>query len=448
MKNLFLTTVFTVLALGATAQNVAPSASFVEKQYPGDEIAVRVTETAIAKNLNEKTSAVRTTWLANRPKDNWFISLEGGVSQLRSEGFSDFPLKDNLFPTGGLTVGKWFSPVWGLRISASGGKLKSYQPFPGGLWYVGYYHQTANPMVNSSYVFNQPDLIRERYLDEDGNNPFSYVNVTADFLVNVKNLFLPYNPKSFFNPVVFAGAGYVATLGSKIDPFNTAKTDNVTPVDNIGVKGGLQLNFRLNDPLQLYIVGDGLLVPESFDRLVWGKRTYEGVWSVKLGLTYRFNFRHFVKAELANPAEIAALNREINELRNRPQVVCPPVPVCPPCPEPQPIVAKTVSDELEPIFFLIDSYTVRDNQLLKVANAAEYLIKHPEAKLELVSYADAKTATPPYNLQLSKKRTDAVAKMLVNKFGIDKKRIILSYKGDTVQPFSENDLNRVTIFVK
>jgi hypothetical protein len=38
--------------------------------------------------------------------------------------------------------------------------------------------------------------------------------------------------------------------------------------------------------------------------------------------------------------------------------------------------------------------------------------------------------------------------MLVSKFGIDKKRLILTHKGDTVQPFAENDLNRVTIFVK
>jgi outer membrane protein OmpA-like peptidoglycan-associated protein len=125
------------------------------------------------------------------------------------------------------------------------------------------------------------------------------------------------------------------------------------------------------------------------------------------------------------------------------------VPACPPCPEPRTIVEKSAtSDELEPIFFVLDSYSIRDNQLIKVANAAEYLIKHPDAKLELVSYADGKTATPSYNMQLSKKRTDAVAQMLVKKFGINKNRLVLSYKGDTVQPFNENDLNRVTIFVK
>jgi outer membrane protein OmpA-like peptidoglycan-associated protein len=76
------------------------------------------------------------------------------------------------------------------------------------------------------------------------------------------------------------------------------------------------------------------------------------------------------------------------------------------------------------------------------------LVSHPSAKLELASYADKNTGNPAYNLQLSKKRSDAVANILVNKFGIDKKRLILKHYGDTVQPFKDNDWNRVTIFIR
>jgi outer membrane protein OmpA-like peptidoglycan-associated protein len=439
-----------LFSFGLFAQRSASDASFVEKQYPGDQTAARVTETAIAKMSNDKTSAARTTWLANRPRDNWFFSLEGGVNHLFSENHRDFPFKENLNWTGGLAIGKWFSPVWGLRISGDVGKLKGYQPNPSSLWYVGQVHQRPRAMMgDGSYVFNQPEFIRECFLDEDGNHPFSYADVTADFLVNLKNLFRPYNPKGVFNPVLYGGVGYAVTLGHRFDPFGTSKSVEVGPVGNLALKGGLQLNFRLSDPVQLYVAGEGLLVPENFDRYSAGKRTYEGVGSLKLGLTYNFPFRHFIKAELRNPAEIAALNREINELRNRPQVVCPPVPACPPCPEQKVVTEKKVaSTELEPVFFQINSHVVRNTQMTKVAHAAEYLNDHPQAKLELVSYADKKTATAAYNLQLSKKRTDAVAKVLINQFGIDKKRLILTHKGDTVQPFNENDLNRVTIFVK
>jgi len=51
-------------------------------------------------------------------------------------------------------------------------------------------------------------------------------------------------------------------------------------------------------------------------------------------------------------------------------------------------------------------------------------------------------------MQISKKRAEAVAKVLIDKFGINKSRLTVSYKGDTVQPFAKNDDNRVTIFVK
>ena len=46
----------------------------------------------------------------------------------------------------------------------------------------------------------------------------------------------------------------------------------------------------------------------------------------------------------------------------------------------------------------------------------------------------------------SKQRAENVAKALKNA-GIDAGRIIVDAKGDTVQPFSENDKNRVTIAV-
>jgi flagellar motor protein MotB len=449
MKKMLVTTLFVFTAWGAMAQKSNPDVSFVEKQYPGNEIASRVVETAIAKQLNEKTSALRSSWLANRAKDNWFISIEGGLNQLVSEGYKDYPFKENLNWTGGLALGKWFSPVWGLRISGNVGKVKGYKPNPNLLWYVGYNNQGANlPATGSVYVSGQEELVRKRYLDKDGNNPFSYAAVTTDFLVNLKNLFKPYNSKGFFNPVAYAGVGYGVTLGHGFDPFKTTLDAEVTSVKNLIFKGGLQLNFRLSDPVQLYLAGEGVLAPESFDRYVYGRRTYEGVWSLKLGLTYNFNFRHFVKPEFRNPAEIAALNREINDLRNRPQVSCPPTPVCPPCPEAKPAEKSVVQAELEPIFFPVNKFEVNTNQMVKVARAAEYLIDHPQAKLELVSYSDKETGSAAHNLKLSKKRGEAVAKILVNKFGIDKKRLVLNYKGDTVQPFSENELNRVTIFIK
>ena len=61
-------------------------------------------------------------------------------------------------------------------------------------------------------------------------------------------------------------------------------------------------------------------------------------------------------------------------------------------------------------------------------------------------YADAGTGNANINMKYSKQRAENVAKALTNA-GIDAARITVDAKGDTVQPFSENDKNRVTIAI-
>ena len=54
----------------------------------------------------------------NKFKDNWMISLEGGVdfSLGRFDSHADFGKR--IAPVFGLNVEKWFSPVIGLRLGA------------------------------------------------------------------------------------------------------------------------------------------------------------------------------------------------------------------------------------------------------------------------------------------------------------------------------------------
>lgn len=413
MKNLLFTAVFLLSTLCASAQ----SSLAVENQYPGDERAQSEYMTAIEKQANEKTSAIRTTWMSNSPGANWFISGFAGIGGNLSGSQKGADKPWDAFDSDkqgfwdmfyGGAIGKWFSPVWGLRLS-------------------GQYGQAASFLKNANGSHS-----REGYA--------AYINGTVDFMVNLKNVFRPYNPKGFFNPVLYVGPGMIYTMEHKVG--------NYTQPDfwNIAIKSGLQFNFRLHDRWDIFLDGQALFVPDGFDRDNRGTTASSDVLiNASIGLTYRFNFRHFIKAPMYDQREIDALNREINELRNRPEVICPPVPVCP---EPKVVVKEVESkDELTPVFFTINSSVVRDNQLISVAKAAEYLINNPSAKIELASYADKKTGTPAYNMQLSKKRSDAVAKVLVNKFGISKSRLVLKHYGDTVQPFDENDWNRVTIFI-
>ncbi len=66
--------------------------------------------------------------------------------------------------------------------------------------------------------------------------------------------------------------------------------------------------------------------------------------------------------------------------------------------------------------------------------------------MDVKSYADKGTGNPPYNKKLAAQRAEKAVKALVDA-GVPKSSITSSSYGDTVQPFSENDKNRVSIIV-
>ena len=48
---------------------------------------------------------------------------------------------------------------------------------------------------------------------------------------------------------------------------------------------------------------------------------------------------------------------------------------------------------------------------------------------------------------IAEKRANKIASILEEKYNVPSSRISINSKGDTVQPFAENDQNRVTICI-
>ena len=72
-------------------------------------------------------------------------------------------------------------------------------------------------------------------------------------------------------------------------------------------------------------------------------------------------------------------------------------------------------------------------------------VKNTDTKLNIVGYADAKTGSKARNQKLSEMRAEAVKKLLV-KYGVKEENISTVGMGDTVQPYSENNMNRAVVF--
>lgn len=92
-------------------------------------------------------------------------------------------------------------------------------------------------------------------------------------------------------------------------------------------------------------------------------------------------------------------------------------------------------------------FVINKAELTEQSNAYLYQIAQAYKNSELVvkGYADAQTGNPEYNMELSKKRAEVVKNKLIE-YGAT--NVVTEAYGDIVQPFADNDMNRVAIVVK
>ena len=125
--------------------------------------------------------------------------------------------------------------------------------------------------------------------------------------------------------------------------------------------------------------------------------------------------------------------------------------------EPKPVVKEEVKPVVEAkpvvvepmtqnVFFDINKSVIRDDQVAKIDELVAYMNKYPEAKVAITGFADKNTGNARVNARLGEERSQAVAEALKAR-GIAADRITTVGKGDTEQPFSVNDDNRVAVCV-
>lgn len=340
---------------------------------------------------------------------HWFISAHGGAQYTLGE--ADFG--DLLSPTVQLSGGYQFTPWLGARLSVGAWESK------GGLCGYG---NGGNPGA-ITYKYN-------------------YVAPVVDVMFNLSNAVFGYNPDRVFSLTAFVGGG--ANIGFGNDEANELASAGYslrynwtgTKVRAVG-RGGLGLDFRLSDRVSLGLEGSANVLSDHYNSKKAGNADW--YFNAVAGITIRLGKTR----KAARPA--AAVTVPVTPVE-------PPVaeePAQKPAPEPQPEPVEAVVEEpvRRDVFFKINSSEVRPSEAVKVKELAEYLDNHKTAIIEVTGYADAGTGTRQINERLSARRADAVKRLLVDVHHVDASRIRVSHKGDRVQPFAENDLNRVSICI-
>lgn len=181
----------------------------------------------------------------------------------------------------------------------------------------------------------------------------------------------------------------------------------------------------------------------------------ESDWGVSVGVAYRFKNRDGGRGfNVCNYDELYAqnefLNDEINKLRatvrDGENVIGHQKQMIDELNARKNEVKEIVIDNtVEPtVGFLMNEYAVTPDKMPYLYKVAE---QYKDRKLVVVGYADKGTGTHKYNKELSLKRAEAVKDALV-KLGLNADNIEVKAMGDLVQPFDENDMNRVVIIEK
>lgn len=355
------------------------------------------------KNLILATAAMLFTCAASAQnsdkgelKSYNFIEVQGGA-QLT---LTDAKMDKLITPVGAFSVGRYFTPAVGARLHVNGWQAKS------GFDNIGYYK-------------------------------WNYLTTDLDLLVNLTNLFSKSKTGSHpLNVILLGGIGLTNSWDN--DEANAMaaanKSVNMPLVwdDNRlshNIRAGLRLETNVTKPLGVSLEINANSLDDRFN----SKMNDADDWQLSALLGVSFRFGH--KYKKAAPV-----------VREEPK----PVVVEQPKPEPKVItVIDTIYKKVPVTIHEEKFYKIReadaDAKTSQMKRIADFLATYPDAKVTVVGYADKGTGNSEINQKYAQKRADAFKEDLVKNYGADAARIVTDSKGDTVQPFAENDKNRCVL---
>ena len=341
----------------------------------------------------------KTNFKKNKAGDNWFISIAGGASMLFGDenGNANFGDRLNFAPQ--FSFGKWFNPYLGFRTQLNGGVIHGFEG------------RNAEVMQHNKYMAAH-----------------------IDFLWDVTNFWAPYNEKKVFRLIPWVGLGYAQR-------FKTTESVERSRTESPTLNAGILTAFRLSNRVDLNVELQGSLLNEQFNRVSM-HHLCDGLVQLSAGLTFKLGKTNFEVLEPMDYDLLNDLNGQINRLRAENDELSKRPVSCPECKETVEEIVNNVVDNV--VFFRLNSSKIDKNQQINIYNTAEF-IKANNTPTKVIGFADKKTGKADYNMQLSEKRAKAVAKELIDKYGISSSQITVEWKGCEEQPYSENSWNRVVI---
>jgi outer membrane protein OmpA-like peptidoglycan-associated protein len=353
---------------------------------------------------------------------HWYGQIQGGAAYTIGET----TFKNLISPAGALSLGYQFNPSLGVRLNAAG-------------------FQGKGAVVAPLEVYK-----------------FNYLQGAADLTLNLAQLF-GYKHDRVFNPFVFIGGG--AALGFRNGANNVTKTNPkeyfallwtgkmITPVARVG----LGADFRLSDAVALTLEVNDNILSDRFNSKKVGHPDFQfnalAGLKINFGKTTRPSAKYL--AELAAAEAAAAAEKARLEAERAAKLAAEKAAAEKAAAEKaaadklaaEKAAAEKLAAEMRQVntFFTINSYVISDEEAAKLIRYIDWLKANPDVNIAIAGHADKGTGTKRINQKLSEQRAAAVKAFLTER-GIAESRIVsVVANGDRIQPFEENDLNRVVI---
>jgi outer membrane protein OmpA-like peptidoglycan-associated protein len=334
-----------------------------------------------------------------------FVEAQGGL-QLTS---TNAKMDKLMTPTAALSFGHFFSPVIGVRLHVNGWQSKS-----------------GFKSIDQYYKWN-------------------YITTDANLLVNLTNLFSRnHNYSHALNLILIGGFGLTDAWNN--DELKTLINNQGLDMPLVwkknrlshNLRAGLRLETNVTKPLGLSLEVTANSLNDRFNSKL--NNSDDWMFTAMLGLSFRFGHKYKTcKKQVVEPEPVPVPEPAPVVEEKKPE----PAPVVEEK-KPEPVFVEKNESLREEIFYVIckSDPSVGEEQIKRVV---DFMKRNPNAKVSIVGYADKGTGTPLGNVGYSKQRAEKCKAELVEKYGCDASRITTDYKGDTVQPFSENDKNRCVI---
>ena len=350
-------------------------------------------------------------------RGHWYIQVQGGVGQTVGEtSFGSL-----ISPSAAFNFGYRFTPVWGLRAGLSG-------------W------QGKGAVLGPTEVYR-----------------YSYLQGSVDVTADICGIFSGYRAGRALSPYLFAGVGVNGG-------FNNSEANSLSgrfPEDNLLWTGrsilpagrfGLGTGIRITDAVHFNVEVNANILGDRFN----SKRGSAVDWQLGAlaGFTFNIGLKKGRKAEpvpSSAPVPVAVQMPEPSEPSepSRPGAAEPSSESVDSAESGEPSSAESApqfNPVQEDIYFSIGKSVIRPGEKTKLAEVISLLESYPEAVITVTGHADRATGSAGRNLELSKERARNVAAALMDG-GVSGDRITVLYKGDTENPYSEPERNRVAICI-